>query len=112
MENNEKNETTTNELPDFEIYNSPLQKWLYVALFNDLTFTYFGRRKVKYAENYIDDEPRNRKRKLYEIRNMQYNGLYNDHKNAKTLERYILWGDASTIEENIEQYKIKYLRPS
>ena len=83
---------------------SPRAKYKYRAVFSDGTHTDFG------AAGYTDfilsggDKDR-RERYLNRHRNKEN---WNDPRSAGALSRWILWGQSSSLAENVRQFKIRF----
>jgi len=77
------------------------KKWK--AIFEPRKTTHFG--AVGY-QSYIDHHDKERRR-LYRERH-QKDLKTNDHSKAGFLSYYILWGDSTSLQENVKSYKKRF----
>tara|TARA_R100000773_G_C4191841_1_gene97485 strand:+ start:664 stop:939 length:276 start_codon:yes stop_codon:yes gene_type:complete len=77
----------------------------FVAIFNDGDKVHFG---FKGGSTYIDHKDKE-KRKNYRARHeVNEKKFYNDPKRPATLSRFILWGEATNLNQAIKDYENKF----
>ncbi len=77
----------------------------FVAIFNDGDKVHFG---FKGGSTYIDHKDKE-KRKNYRARHeVNEKQCYNDPKRPATLSRFILWGEATNLNQAIKDYQKKF----
>lgn len=85
------------------IKSSPSDDHKYTAVFDDGTRTKFGRQGSPDYTLTGDKE----RRRLYRIRHKKDLDT-KDPKRAGYLAYYILWGDSTSIQENVKSYKARF----
>ena len=85
------------------LIQSPLKTKKLRAMFSDNTHTDFGQRGA--PDFTITKDVAQRQRSLNRHRK---NENWNDPRSAGALSRYILWGEHSSIEANLRDYKIRF----
>jgi hypothetical protein len=82
---------------------SPLSHKKWRASFKDGTHTDFGNPEYEDYTQHHDEE----RRRLYRIRHKK-DLETKDPKRAGFLSYYILWGDSTSREKNIQKYKMRF----
>ena len=86
-----------------QLIKSPIETKKWRAVFSDGTHTDFGAAGMDDYTKTHDTEQRLR----YLIRHRK-NEDWNNPKSAGALSRWILWGDSTSIAENISAYKRRF----
>jgi len=86
-----------------KIIKSPLATKKYRAIFDDGYHTDFG--ASGYTDYTINKDPK--KREAYIARHRSTEN-WNDPKTAGSLSRWILWGDSTSLQTNIANYKKRF----
>jgi hypothetical protein len=83
-----------------EIYESNRKGKRFAAVFSDGTITHFG---LDAGTTFID-VGNTQIRKNYIARHKGLKEDWTNPKKAGTLSRFILWGDSTSLDKNIEEY--------
>jgi hypothetical protein len=83
-----------------EIYESNRKGKRFVAVFSDDTITHFG---LDAGTTFID-VGNTQMRRNYIARHKGLKEDWTDPKKAGTLSRFLLWGDSTSLDKNIEEY--------
>lgn len=86
-----------------EIYDSDRAGKRFVAVFEDGDYTYFG---LDTGITYIDHG--NKIMRKHYLARHRPNEDWNDYKSAGSLSRWILWGQSTDINKNIEMFKNRF----
>jgi hypothetical protein len=83
-----------------EIYESNRKGKRFVAVFSDDTITHFG---LDAGTTYIDVGDK-KMRNNYIARHKALREDWTNPKKAGTLSRFLIWGDSTSLDKNIEEY--------
>ena len=86
-----------------QLIKSPIETKKWRAVFNDGTHTDFGAAGMDDYTKTHDTEQRIR----YLMRHRK-NEDWNNPKSAGALSRWILWGDSTSIAENLRAFKLRF----
>lgn len=86
-----------------QLIKSPIETKKWRAVFNDGTHTDFGAAGMDDYTKTHDKEQRIR----YLMRHRK-NEDWNNPKSAGALSRWILWGDSTSIAENLRAFKLRF----
>ena len=77
----------------------------YVAIFNNGERIHFG---FKGGSTYIDHKDKEKRKNYIARHEVLEKKFYNDPKRPATLSRFILWGDATNLNQAIKDYEKKF----
>lgn len=77
----------------------------YVAIFNDGNRIHFG---FKGGSTYLDHKDKTKRKNYIARHEVLEKKFYNDPKRPATLSRFILWGDATNLNQAIKDYEKKF----
>tara|TARA_R110002096_G_scaffold434487_1_gene656192 strand:- start:121 stop:396 length:276 start_codon:yes stop_codon:yes gene_type:complete len=77
----------------------------YVALFNDGERIHFG---FKGGSTYLDHKDKTKRKNYIARHEVLEKKFYNDPRRPATLSRFILWGDATNLNQAIKDYEKKF----
>ena len=77
----------------------------YVAIFNDGERIHFG---FKGGSTYLDHKDKTKRKNYIARHEVLEKKFYNDPRRPATLSRFILWGDATNLNQAIKDYKKKF----
>jgi hypothetical protein len=77
----------------------------YVAIFNDGERIHFG---FKGGSTYLDHKDKTKRKNYIARHEVLEKKFYNDPKRPATLSRFILWGDATNLNQAIKDYEKKF----
>jgi hypothetical protein len=86
------------------LIKSPVKTKKFRAVFSDGTHTDFG--ASAYTDYTISHDKEQRTRYITRHRNHSEN--WNNPRSAGALARYILWGDRTSVEANLRDYKVRF----
>ncbi len=69
--------------------------------------THFGQRNPKFG-TYIDHGDKERRKNYIARHEVREKKFYKDSQRASTLSRFLLWGDKTTLEGNLKDYKKRF----
>ena len=84
-----------------EIYESNRKGKRFVAVFSDNTITHFG---LDAGTTYIDVGDKKMRQNYIARHRGSGKEDWTDPKTAASLSRWILWGDSTSLDKNIEEY--------
>lgn len=84
-----------------EIYESNRKGKRFVAVFSDNTIIHFG---LDAGTTYIDIGDKQMRKNYIARHRGSGKEDWTDPKTAASLSRWILWGDSTSLEKNIEEY--------
>ena len=77
----------------------------YVAIFNDGNRIHFG---FKGGSTYLDHKDKTKRKNYIARHEVLEKKFYNDPRRPATLSRFILWGDATNLNQAIKDYEKKF----
>ena len=77
----------------------------YVAIFNDGERIHFG---FKGGSTYLDHKDKTKRKNYIARHEVLEKKFYNDPRRPATLSRFILWGDATNLNQAIKDYEKKF----
>ena len=77
----------------------------YVAIFNDGERIHFG---FKGGSTYLDHKDKTKRKNYIARHEVLEKKFYNDPRRPATLSRFILWGDATNLNQAIKDYENKF----
>ena len=77
----------------------------YVAIFNDGERIHFG---FKGGSTYLDHKDKTKRKNYIARHEALEKKFYNDPRRPATLSRFILWGDATNLNQAIKDYEKKF----
>jgi hypothetical protein len=86
-----------------QLIKSPVQGKKWRAIFSDGTHTDFG---ATGYQDYLSHHDKLRRANYLSRHRSREN--WNDPKSAGALSRWILWGDSTSLETNLRQFKKKF----
>ena len=77
----------------------------FVAIFNNGERIHFG---FKGGSTYIDHKDKEKRKNYIARHEVLEKKFYNDPRRPATLSRFILWGDATNLNQSIKDYEKKF----
>jgi hypothetical protein len=77
----------------------------FVAIFNNGERIHFG---FKGGQTYLDHKDKTKRKNYIARHEVLEKKFYNDPKRPATLSRFILWGDATNLNQAIKDYEKKF----
>lgn len=77
----------------------------FVAIFDDGEKVHFG---FKGGSTYIDHKDKEKRKNYIARHEVNEKKFYNDPKRPATLSRFILWGNATNLDQAVKEYNQKF----